>query len=134
MSNIEDIEGIGPTFGAKLQAADVKTVEALLVAGGSPSGRKGLATKTGIDEGKILEWVNRADLARIKGVGSEYADLLESAGVDTVKELGTRNAENLHAKMIEVNTAKSLVRRPPSANEVAAWVAEAKTLKAAVTY
>ena len=134
VTNIEDVEGIGPTFGAKLQAANVKTVEALLVAGGSPAGRKDLATKTGIDGSKILEWVNRADLARIKGVGSEYADLLESSGVDTVKELATRKPDNLHAKMLEVNTAKKLVRRPPTEAEVATWVAEAKTMKAAVTY
>lgn len=134
MTNVEEIEGIGPTFAAKLQAANIKTVEALLVAGGSPAGRKDIATKTGIDDGKILEWVNRADLARIKGVGSEYADLLEAAGVDTVKELAARKAENLHAKMLEVNTTKKLVRRPPTEAEVSKWVAEAKTMKAAVTY
>lgn len=134
MANIEDIEGIGPTQGAKLVAADVKTMEALLKSGGSPAGRKALAEKTGIDAGKILEWVNRADLMRIKGVGSEFSDLLEAAGVDTVKELATRNAANLFAKMTEVNTAKSLVRRVPSENEVETWVAEAKTLPTAVTY
>jgi predicted flap endonuclease-1-like 5' DNA nuclease len=134
MANIEEIEGIGPTFGAKLQTADVKTVEALLAAGGSPAGRKALAAKTGIDDGKILEWVNRADLMRIKGVGSEFSDLLEASGVDTVKELATRNADNLHAKMLEINTAKKLVRRTPTEAEVASWVAEAKTLKPAVSY
>ena len=102
MANIEEIEGIGPAFGAKLVAADVKTVEALLAAGGSAAGRKALATKSGIDAAKLLEWVNRADLMRIKGVGSEFSDLLEASGVDTVKELATRNAANLFAKMVEV--------------------------------
>ncbi len=134
MTKIEDIEGIGETYAAKLRENGVSTVEALLAEGGSPSGRKGIADKTGIDTKRILEWVNRADLARIKGVGSEYADLLEAAGVDTVKELATRRADNLHAKMIELNEAKQLVRRPPSADDVARWVAEAKTLPAAITY
>jgi predicted flap endonuclease-1-like 5' DNA nuclease len=134
VTNIEEIEGIGPVFGAKLQAAGVKTVEALLTAGGSPAGRKDLATKTELDASRILEWVNRADLMRINGVGSEFSDLLEASGVDTVKELATRNAANLHTKMLEVNEAKKLVRRAPTAAEVEKWVAEAKTLPSAVSY
>ncbi len=134
MAGIEEIEGIGPAIAAKLVAADVKTVEALLKAGGSASGRKALAATAGIDAGKLLEWVNRADLMRIKGVGSEFSDLLEASGVDTVKELATRKPENLFAKMEEVNTAKKLVRRTPSAPEVQKWVAEAKTLPQAVTH
>lgn len=121
-------------MGAKLVAADVKTVEALLAAAGSAAGRKALATKSGIDAGKLLEWVNRADLMRIKGVGSEFSDLLEASGVDTVKELATRNTANLFAKMVEINTAKKLVRRTPTENEVEKWVAEAKTLPPAVTH
>lgn len=134
MAKIIDIEGIGPKFAATLQAAGIKTTGALLKAGANPAGRKALAETTKIDAGKILEWVNRADLMRIKGVGEEYSDLLEASGVDTVKELGTRRADNLHAKMLEVNTAKKLVRRPPTLANVQAWVAEAKTLKAGVTY
>ena len=134
MANIAEIEGIGPTFGAKLVAADVKTVEALLKAGGSAAGRKDLAAKSGIDAGKLLEWVNRADLMRIKGVGSEFSDLLEASGVDTVKELATRRPDNLFAKMVESNTAKKLVRRTPTQAEVEKWVAEAKTLPQAVTH
>ncbi len=121
-------------MGAKLVAADVKTVEALLAAAGSAAGRKALETKSGIDAGKLLEWVNRADLMRIKGVGSEFSDLLEASGVDTVKELATRNTANLFAKMVEINTAKKLVRRTPTENEVEKWVAEAKTLPPAVTH
>lgn len=132
MANIKDIEGIGPVYGDKLEAAGIKTVEALLREGGAKKGRKEIADKTGIDEKRILEWVNRADLARINGVGSEYADLLENSGVDTVKELGTRNAANLHAKMVEVNEAKNLVRSLPSEAQVTKWVAEAKTLPQAV--
>lgn len=132
--NVVEIEGVGAVFADKLTAAGVKTTEALLAKGGSPKGRKDLAAATGIDEKKILEWVNRSDLFRVKGVGSEFSDLLEAAGVDTVKELATRRADNLQAKMAELNTTKKLVRRVPTAAEVDAWIAHAKTLPAAVTY
>lgn len=134
MAKIIDIEGIGPAFAQKLIAAGIKTTEALLKAGATPTGRKDLAASSGIDAKKILEWVNRADLMRVRGVGSEYSDLLESAGVDTVKELATRRPDNLHAKMLEVNAAKKLVRRPPSLTAVESWVAGAKALPPAVTY
>jgi predicted flap endonuclease-1-like 5' DNA nuclease len=134
LAKIIEIEGIGEAFAAKLEGAGVATVEALLQKGGSPAGRKSLAEATGLSTDRILEWVNRADLMRIKGVGSEYSDLLEAGGVDTVKELATRRPDNLHAKLLEVNEAKKLVRRTPTLNEVEAWVAEAKTLPAAVTY
>ena len=134
MTAIIDIEGIGETHAATLKAAGIATVEALLKDGGSASGRKALAEKTGLTTQRILEWVNRADLARINGVGSEYADLLENSGVDTIKELATRRADNLHAKMTEVNEAKKLVRRTPTLAEVEKWVAEAKTLPGMVTY
>jgi predicted flap endonuclease-1-like 5' DNA nuclease len=134
MAKLIDIEGIGPKFAATLATAGLKTTEGLLKSAGSAKGRKALAATTKIDEGKILEWVNRADLFRVKGVGSEYSDLLEASGVDTVKELATRKPENLHAKMLEVNTAKKLVRRPPTAAAVASWVTHAKTLAPAVTY
>jgi predicted flap endonuclease-1-like 5' DNA nuclease len=132
MGNIKDIEGIGPAFAEKLEAAGIKTEEALLAAGGEAKGRADLAAKTGITEKQLLEWVNRADLARIHGIGGQYADLLEASGVDSVPELAQRNAENLHAKMEEVNTAKNLVNRVPSLAEVEKWVAEAKTLPRAV--
>lgn len=134
MTKIIDIEGIGPVFAAKLTEAGITTVEGLLKAGGAPAGRKDLAAKTGIDTKKILEWVNRADLYRINGVGAQFSDLLENAGVDTVKELATRRPDNLHAKMLEVNEAKNLVNRAPSLSEVEKWVAEAKTLPAAVSH
>lgn len=134
MTKIIDIEGIGPKFAEMLEAAGVKTTESLLEVAGSAKGRKDLSAKANIDEHKILEWVNRADLIRVKGIGSEFSDLLEAAGVDTVKELATRRADNLHAKLLEVNEAKKLVRRTPTAGEVEAWIADAKTLPQAVTH
>lgn len=129
---IEEIEGIGPAYAEKLATADVKTVEALLEAGGKPAGRKALEDKTGVSGALILRWVNMADLFRIKGVGEEYSDLLEAAGVDSVPELAQRNADNLHAKMLEVNEAKKLVRSTPGAKQVADWVDQAKALPRAV--
>jgi len=106
----------------------------MLTKGADKKGRAAIAEATGISEHMILEWVNRCDLMRVKGVGSEYSDLLEAAGVDTVKELRNRNADNLHAAMNELNTTKKLVRRPPSLSETRAWVAHAKTLDPRVTH
>ncbi len=134
MSKIADIEGIGPAYAEKLKAANLDTVEELLEAGASKKGREDIAAKSGISEKLILEWVNRADLARIKGVGSEYADLLEASGVDSVPELAQRNAANLTAKMEEVNAAKSLVRKVPTESQVADWVERAKNLPKVVTH
>lgn len=132
--NIESIEGIGPKLGAALRTAGIRSVDGLLKAGADKKSRKALAEKSGISEKRILKCVNMADLFRINGVASQYAELLECAGVDTVKELKHRNAENLAAKMAEVNEAKSLVRRPPSAAVVSDWVAQAKKLPGVVTY
>lgn len=135
MAKIEEIEGIGPAYAAKLkEKAGIVTVEALLKEGASKSGRKGIADKTGIDEKLVLKWVNHADLFRIKGVGEEYADLLEASGVDTVKELKTRVPTNLLAKIQEINDTKKLVKTIPSLAAIEKWVAEAKTLEAVVTY
>jgi predicted flap endonuclease-1-like 5' DNA nuclease len=134
MTNIATIEGIGPVFAEKLTAAGVKTVEALLDKAKDPKGRKALAEASGIDEKKILNWANKADLMRIKGVGEEYSDLLEAAGVDTVKELKHRNAENLLAKMTEVNEAKKLVRALPTLKAVTDWIEQAKVMPAMMTY
>jgi len=134
MAKIIEIEGIGEKYAAALEGAGVATIEALLEKGGSASGRQALAEKVGLTPQRILEWVNRADLMRINGIGSEYSDLLEAAGVDTVKELATRRPDNLFAKLEEVNTAKKLVRRTPSAAEVEKWIAEAKTLPAKVSH
>ena len=134
MAKLEKIEGIGDVYAGKLREAGVATVEGLLKAGATPSGRKDLAEKTGIGDALILEWVNHADLFRIKGVGEEYSDLLEEAGVDTVPELAQRNPENLYAKMAETNAAKDLVRKLPSASQVADWVEQAKGLDRVITY
>jgi predicted flap endonuclease-1-like 5' DNA nuclease len=132
---ISDVEGIGPKFAQKLQKAGVRSVNALLENGASKKDRKELAGKTGIDESVILKWVNMADLYRVKGIGSEYSELLEKAGVDTVKELATRRPDNLHAKMVEVNSSgRPLVRQLPGQKTVQNWVASAKKLGAKVTY
>jgi predicted flap endonuclease-1-like 5' DNA nuclease len=131
---IEDIEGIGPTMGAALRDAGITSVENLLDAACDKNGRTALAEKTQITEARLLKWVNMADLFRIKGVAGEYAELLECAGVDTVKELRNRNAENLAAKIVEVNEDKKLVRQTPSAKVVASWVEQAKSLPPKITH
>lgn len=131
---IEDIEGIGPAKGEKFRAAGVKDTNTLLEKGASKAGRKELATATGMSESQILKFVNMADLYRVKGIGSEYSELLEAAGVDTVVELAARNAANLTAKMKEVNETKNLVRALPSEKTVEGWIEQAKTLGRMVTH
>jgi predicted flap endonuclease-1-like 5' DNA nuclease len=134
MASLVDIEGIGPAHAETLKKEGLKTTEELLKAGATPKGRDDLAAATGISGKLILRWVNMADLFRIKGVGEEYSDLLEAAGVDTVPELAQRKAANLTAKMTEVNEAKKLVRRVPAEDQVAGWIAEAAKLPRIVTY
>ncbi len=134
MSNIAEIEGIGPAYAEKLGKANIKTVEGLLKDGASKKGRQAIAEASGIDEGKILDWVNMADLFRIKGVAGQFAELLKASGVDTVKELRNRNAENLHAKLVEVNEAKKLTKVVPGVEKIAAFIEEAKGLEPMVTY
>ncbi|MCB9944407.1 MAG: DUF4332 domain-containing protein [Geminicoccaceae bacterium] len=131
---IEHIEGIGESYGARLRAAGITTTRALLKACADRKGRKALAGETGLDEGRLLKWANMADLMRIKGIGKQFSELLEAAGVDTVKELRTRNAENLAAKMAEVNEQKKLTRAVPAEKMVAGWVEQAKQLPPAITY
>ena len=133
-NSVDTIEGVGDATAEKLAAAGIKNTDQLLEAAGTPSGRKGLAESTGISGKLILKFANHADLMRIKGVGGEYAELLEAAGVDTVKELRRRNAENLAAKMAEVNEEKSLTRRVPSAKVVQGWVDAAKDLEPAISH
>jgi len=134
MAKLVDIEGIGETYAAKLQEFGVGTQEKLLEIGATAKGRQALATGSGLSAKLILKWVNRADLARVKGVGEEYADLLEAAGVDTVPELARRNPANLHAKLVDLNQAKKLVRSLPSQQQVAGWIAQAKELPRAIHY
>lgn len=128
------IEGIGPKYAKKLKDVGVATTATLLERAKDPKGRKQLAAESGIDETYILKWANMSDLMRIKGVGEEYSELLEVAGVDTVKELRNRRPDNLHAKMAEVNAAKKLVRVLPSPNKVASWVEQAKSLPPVMKY
>ena len=134
MASIIDIEGIGPAYQEKLAIAGIKTTEALLNEGATKKGRATIAATSGIDEGKILDWVNMADLFRIKGIASQFAELLKAAGVDTVKELRNRNAENLHARLNEVNLEKNLTRVVPSLDKVADFIEQAKQLEPLVTY
>ncbi len=131
---VTTIEGIGAVYAAKLEEAGILTTEDLLSSGGSRKGRKELVEKTGISDKLVLKWVNRADLMRVPGVGEEYSDLLEAAGVDTVKELRNRNPENLFNTLSSVNEEKSLVRRAPHLSEVEAWIASAKEMEPRVTY
>jgi predicted flap endonuclease-1-like 5' DNA nuclease len=134
MASLVDIEGIGPAQAEKLKAQGIGSTDALLSAGANAKDRKNLATATGINEKLILGWINRADLYRVKGIGEQYSDLLEAAGVDTVVELATRRADNLTQKMAEVNQAKNLVRQLPTEVQVTAWIEAAKALPRMVTY
>ena len=131
---IIEVEGIGPAYGAKLEAVGVATTEALLERGATRKGRVDLAAATGLDEAKILTWVNHVDLMRLTGVGSEYADLLEAGGVDSPAELAQRNAANLAATLTEANAVRSFVRQVPSEGMVQRWIDEAKTLPKVVEH
>jgi predicted flap endonuclease-1-like 5' DNA nuclease len=134
MATISDIESIGPVFEEKLKQAGIRSINQLLEKCGTKQGRTQIAVKAGIDESSLLKWVNMADLYRIKGIGGEYSQLLERAGVDTVKELRNRVPKNLLEKMIEINKAKRLVRRVPTLKKVEEFVEHAKTLEPKVTY
>jgi predicted flap endonuclease-1-like 5' DNA nuclease len=134
MTRLKEIEGVGGAFEEKLKAIGVSSIENLLEMGKTPKGRVDLAEKANISEKLILKWVNRADLIRVKGVGSEYADLLEASGVDTVPELSHRLAENLLKKMTEVNMEKKLVRQLPVLKQVESWVSQAKNLPRVIKY
>ena len=134
MATITDIEGIGEVYAVKLRTAGVRTTETLLKRGGTPKGRKELAEMTGFSEQTILDWVNRADLFRVRGIGSQYSDLLEAAGVDTVRELAVRKAESLLENLTKVNTEKNKVNKLPTLSQVKSWIQIAKTLPKGVKY
>ena len=125
---------VEPAASASSRKSTVRPSRALLEQGATPEGRVEIIEKSGISDKLILEWINRADLFRIKGVGEEYADLLEAAGVDTVPELAQRNPENLYQKLVEVNEEKEVVRRPPTQTQVQDWVEQAKGLPRVITY
>lgn len=131
---VEEIQGIGPAYAAKLAKAGVRTTNALLKKGASAEGREKIAALSGIAEALIRDWVNRADLERINGIGPQFADLLEEAGVDTVPDLAQRNPVILQKKLDEVNEARNLSNRTPSLSEVERWVREAKSLPRVVTH
>jgi predicted flap endonuclease-1-like 5' DNA nuclease len=132
---IEAVEGVGAVFAAKLVDAGVTSTDDLLASGGTARGREVLAAATGISAKQLLQWVNHVDLMRIDGVGSEYADLLEAAGVDSPSELAQRNAANLAITFAEVVAARpNIVRRVPSEETVAGWVAQAKGLATVVSH
>jgi predicted flap endonuclease-1-like 5' DNA nuclease len=128
------IEGIGPVYKEKLAKAGISTVEALLEKGASKKGRKEIAEASGIGEGVILDWVNMADLFRVNGIASQFAELLKAAGVDTVKELRTRNPENLHKALVETNEAKKLTRVVPALSQIEDFINYAKHLEPVVTH
>jgi predicted flap endonuclease-1-like 5' DNA nuclease len=134
MTKITDIEGIGPSYADKLKQAGVAGTKSLLQHGATAKGRKQIASMSGLGESHLLKWVNYADLFRIRGVGGEYAELLEAAGVDSVPELARRNSTNLCQKMNDVNEAKSLVRKLPVQSQIDEWIKQAKLLPKIVTH
>lgn len=134
MAKLTMVEGIGGVYAQKLQEVGIQTTQALLENGATSQGRKEIAERSEISASLILEWVNHVDLFRIKGVGEEYADLLEEAGVDTVPELAQRNPDNLYQKLVDVNLQRSLVRRLPNQSQVGDWVQQATRLPRVITY
>ena len=132
--SIQDIEGIGFAYADKLAGAKVRTTSDLLTSCCDAKGRASVSASTGISEAQLLKWANMADLMRVNGVGSEFSELLEAAGVDTVKELRTRNAENLAEKMRAVNAARRLTRATPGAKTVAKWISHASRLNPVITH
>ena len=134
MAKLSYVEGIGDVYAVKLRAVGVGSTDSLLKAGSTAKGRKELAEAAGVSEKLILEWVNHVDLFRIKGIGQEYADLLEEAGVDTVPELAQRNPENLYEALVKTNEVKKLVRVLPSTVKVRSWITQAESLPRVVKY
>jgi predicted flap endonuclease-1-like 5' DNA nuclease len=123
---IAEIEGIGPQFGKKLESAKIMSTDDLPDRCGDPNGRKAIAAQTGINESQLLKWANMADLMRISGVGGQYAELLEAAGVDTIKELRNQNADNLTSSMLQINEQKHLANSSPASSLVQGWIEQAK--------
>lgn len=131
---VQEIEGIGPAYGKALESADIKTTERLLQECAHKKGREAIAVRTGLKEAQLLKWANMADLMRISGVGGEYAELLEAAGVDTIKELRTRNAGNLAAAMKQTNEKTRLTRLTPSSQTIEKWIEVAKEMEPLITH
>lgn len=134
MASVTTIEGVGDAYAAKLKELGISSTDDLLAKGATKRGRSQIAETSGISEKLILKWTNHSDLMRVKGVGGEYSELLEAAGVDTIPELATRNPANLHARMVEVNETKKLVRNVATASQVAEWVEQAGKLPRVMEY
>ncbi|MCB1167750.1 MAG: DUF4332 domain-containing protein [Leptospiraceae bacterium] len=134
MAKLEEIEGIGPKYANTLRKAGVRSIADLLKKGATPDGRKTIAKDSGLSPKLLLEWINHADLMRVKGVGEEYADLLEAAGVDTVVELAQRKSSNLYETMAATNAKKKLVRQMPGESKIQDWISQAKKLPRAIKY
>ena len=133
MTRLTYVEGIGEAYAQKLKETGIKSVEDLLEKAGSAQDRRELATQSGIQVDTLLGWVNHADLLRIKGIGAEYAELLEAAGVDSSIELAQRSSEKLYRRMLEVNQAKKLVRKLPTEFQIDKWILDAKQLSKVVS-
>lgn len=131
---ITEIEGVGESYGAKLNEAGIKDTQALLTQCCDKAGRSATAEKTGISEKLLLTWANMADLMRLKGVAGQFAELMHGSGVDTVKELRTRNAENLAVKMAEVKEDKGYTKASPAASVVQGWIDQAKEIEPLITH
>ena len=131
---LESIDGIGATLANDLKRGGIESIASLLKRGATRQGREEIAQDTGLSEGRILTWVNQADLYRVKGVGGQYSDLLERSGVDTVIELARRNPKNLHKVLLETNERCHLVRKVPTENQVKNWIRHARSLKRVVKY
>jgi predicted flap endonuclease-1-like 5' DNA nuclease len=134
MSDVIEVEGIGKVYAKKLKDSGIATTEALLENGATPAGRKRIAEKSGISAARILKWLNHVDLFRIKGVETQYAELLEASGVDTIPELAQRDPAHLYPKLVETNKKKKLVRKLPTQEQIADWVTQAKALPRVLTY
>lgn len=134
MSSIDAVMGIGQKDATRLRKAGIRTTEALLKRAGARKGRRELSDRVALGERQLLDWVNRADLMRVKGIGSEYSDLLEAAGVDTVKELRNRSATALTRRMTQINQSQKLVRRLPTEGMVGTWITDAKRLSPKVSH
>ncbi len=131
-----EVEGIGPAMAKKMEKVNIRTVRGLLKRGATRKARKELAKTTGIKGSVILRWVNMSDLFRIRGIGKQYAELLERAGVDTVKELKMRKPDHLLAQMEKINNAgkKRLVRALPGVKRIKSWINQAQKMPPMVTY
>lgn len=131
---IAKLRGLDEALAGKLKAEGLKDSDLFLETASTPKGRKELAAKCEVDTKVILQLANRADLARVKGVAGVFGDLLEVAGVDTVKELATRRPDNLHKKMVETNDEQKIAGRNPTMADVEGWVAQAKELPKTLQY